>query len=273
MNIDFKYKLNSGNDIPALGIGTYKSRPGNETIKALEYALEIGYRHIDTAHMYGNEMDVGKVIKESGIKREEIFITTKLWNDDHGFDNAMKAFDKSYSNLGLEYIDLYLIHWPVTGRRLETWKALEKLYAQGVVKSIGVSNYTIKHIQETLNNSEIKPSVNQVEFHPFLFQKELMVFCEKHNIKLEAYSPLTRGEKFSNPIINSLSQKYDKSPAQIMIRWALQHNLIVIPKSVHPQRIKENADVFDFNLSEDDMKILDDLGDNYRITWDPSNVE
>lgn len=273
MDINFRHRLNNDYLIPAIGIGTYKTKPGKETLESLEFALEIGYRHIDTAAFYGNEKYVGQAIKNSGIKREEIFVTTKLWNDDHGFKNAISAFEQSYNNLGIDYIDMYLIHWPVSGRRLETWRALEKLYGEGVVKSIGVSNYTIKHLQETLNKSEIKPVINQVEMHPFLHQNELVEFCEKHNVKVSAYSPLTRGEKFSNPVIKKLANKYDKSPAQIMIRWALQRGLVVIPKSVTKERIKENIEVFDFIISSEDMELINSLNSDYRITWDPSNVE
>lgn len=273
MDINHKYKLNNGIEIPALGIGTYRSQPGRETVEAIEFALELGYRHIDTAAMYGNEKEVGQVIRESGIKREEIFVTTKLWNDDHGFKNTLSAFDRSYKNLNIDYIDLYLIHWPVTGRRVESWKALEKLYGEGIVKAIGVSNYTIRHLQETLNNSEIKPAVNQVEMHPFLYQKDLIDFCEKHDVRIEAYSPLTRGTKFKDPVIISFVEKYGKTPAQIMIRWALQNEFVVLPKSVHQNRIKENSEVFDFEISESDMAILNELNNDFRITWDPSNVE
>ncbi len=273
MDINHKYKLNNGIEIPALGIGTYRSLPGRETIEALETALEYGYRHIDTAAMYGNEKEVGQVIRESGIKREDIFVTTKLWNDNHGFKNALGAFDTSYKNLNIDYVDLYLIHWPVTGRRVESWKALEKLYGEGIVKAIGVSNYTIRHLQETLNNSEIKPAVNQVEMHPFLYQKDLIDFCEKHDVKIEAYSPLTRGTKFKDPVILSIVEKYGKTAPQIMIRWALQNDFVVLPKSVHKNRIKENSEVFDFEISEADMKMLNELNNDFRITWDPSNVE
>ncbi|MFZ0391357.1 MAG: aldo/keto reductase [Calditrichia bacterium] len=264
--------LNNGIKMPRFGLGVYLADSGKETQRAVEHALASGYRLIDTARMYGNEKDVGTAVRNSGISRDEVFITTKLWNSDHGFEKAQRAFEKSLRELNLDYIDLFLIHWPVENIRNETWKALERIVKSKQCRAIGVSNYTISHLKELLSDSETAPAINQVEFSPFLYQKELLEFCREHEIQLEAYSPLTRGKKFDHPLLQKLSEKYRKSPAQIMIRWSLQHDLIVIPKSTNPQRIEENAQVFDFVIEEDDMNTLDGLDDNYRVSWDPSNI-
>ncbi len=273
MTIDSAIKLNNNIEIPRLGLGVYLCKAGKETFNAVTWALGNGYRHIDTARAYKNEGDVGKAVKESGIKREDIFITTKLWNQDQGYENALKAFDASMDDLGLDYVDLYLIHWPIEGKRRESWRALEKIYIDGRAKSIGVSNYTIKLLKEMDNYTEIKPVINQVEFHPFLFQEDLLEYCRIKNVQLEAYSPLVRAEKFDDPYVKILAEKYSKSPAQLMIRWSLQHDLVVIPKSAHKERIKENSEVFDFEISAEDMEKMDSLNQDYRIAWDPTNVE
>jgi diketogulonate reductase-like aldo/keto reductase len=242
-----------------LGLGVYQTPPGETTQSAVKYALDIGYRHIDTAWLYGNEKDVGRAILKSGIPREEVFVTTKLWNTDQGYSSTLRACQKSLEHLGLSYVDLYLIHWPVQGMGNETWKAMIHLLGEGKARAIGVSNYDIFNLQEILENFDIAPSVNQVEFHPFLYQKELLKFCRKHNIQLEAYSPLTRAVKLGHSTITSIAQKYGKTPAQILIRWSLQHRLVVIPKSIHENRIKENSQVFDFEINEEDMKMLNSL--------------
>lgn len=272
-NISDSAKLNNGIDIPYLGFGLYLTEPGKEAQKAVHFALNAGYRHIDTAKFYNNENDVAKAIKESRISRENIFITTKLWNDDQGYERTFKAFEKSLKELETGYIDLYLLHWPVPGKRLESWKALEKLYKEGKIKSIGVSNFTIKHLKEFLDNCEIIPAVNQVEFSPYLYQKELLEFCNQNNIQLEAYSPLTRARKLNDKRLIQIAEAYSKTPAQILIRWALEHEVVVLPKSSHEARIKENADVFDFQISEDDMNTLDSMSENLRVAWDPTNLE
>ena len=273
MTIDSTIKLNNNIEIPRFGLGVYLSKPGKKTFDAVIWALEAGYRHIDTAKAYKNEGDVGKAVKESGIKREEIFVTTKLWNEDQGFESALKAFDNSLDDLGFDYVDLYLIHWPVEKKRRESWRALEKIYSEGRAKSIGVSNYTIKHLKEMDNYAEIKPVINQVEFHPFLYQKDLLDYCRIKEIQLEAYSPLARAEKLDDPNIQTIARNYSKSTAQLLIRWSIQHNLVVIPKSVHKERIIENSRVFDFEISEEDMEKLDSLNEDIRIAWDPTNVE
>ena len=265
-------RLNNGVMIPRLGLGVYQSPPGQVTQKAVEYALKIGYRHIDTARIYNNESDVGAALRNRGINREDVFITTKLWNSDHGYETALKACDASLKRLGLKYLDLYLIHWPVPEIRNESWQALAQLLKDGKCRSIGVSNYTIQHLTELLEDAEVVPMVNQVEFSPFLYQKQLLEYCEKNKIQLEAYSPLTQGQKLNDPRIQQIAKKHNKTPAQVLIRWSLQHNLVTIPKSVREERIKENSQVFDYNLTTEDMQILDSLDESFRNSWDPTNM-
>ncbi|MGQ9798199.1 MAG: aldo/keto reductase [Ignavibacterium sp.] len=273
MNINSRCKLNNGYEMPYFGLGVYKIAPGKETIEAVSYALQVGYRLIDTAAVYGNEKEVGIAVKQSGIPRKEIFITTKLWNDDHGYDATLKAFDESLKRLQLDYVDLYLIHWPVPKLRKDSWKALERIYRDGKALSIGVSNYMIKHLEELKTYAEIIPTVNQVEFSPFLYQKDLLDYCRENKIEVEAYSPLARMKRKDNPVVNSIAKKYGKTHAQVLIRWCLEHKLIVIPKSSDKKRIKENADVFDFKLDEEDMRKLNSLNENFRVSWDPTEIE
>lgn len=259
--------LNNGVEIPRLGLGVYQSPTGETTLRAVRYALKIGYRHIDTAWLYGNEGDVGRAVLESGIPREEVFITTKVWNSDQGYDSTLKACERSLRRLRLSYVDLYLIHWPVEGMGKDTWRAMIQLSKEGKARAIGVSNYEIFHLQDILENFDVVPSVNQVEFHPFLYQEELLQFCRNNNIQLEAYSPLTRGEKLNHPTPIRLAKKYGKTSAQILIRWSLQHDLVVIPKSIHENRIKENSEVFDFQLGEEDMKLLNSLNEDLHTVF------
>lgn len=265
--------LNNGVKMPWLGLGVYKAKEGDEVVGAVKSALETGYRSIDTAAFYENERGVGRGIKESGVPREEIFVTTKVWNSQQGYESTLQAFEESRRKLGLEYIDLYLIHWPVKGKYKETWKALEKLYKDGWVRAIGVSNFQIHHLQDVLGDCEVKPAVNQVEYHPYLTQKELHTFCRENGIQLEAWSPLARGQILDHPTIVELERKYNKTPAQIVLRWDLQHEVVTIPKSVSPQRIKENADIFDFQLSGEDMERLDGMNRNRRIGPDPDHFD
>ena len=265
-------ELNNGVKIPRLGLGVYQSAPGQTTKKAVEYALKIGYRHIDTARIYGNESDVGMAVRESGVKREDIFVTTKLWNGDQGYENSLKACDESLKRLGLTYLDLYLIHWPVQNALAESWKALVGLLKEGKCRSIGVSNYTIHHLTELLETSDTVPAVNQVEFSPFLYQKQLLDYCERKKIQVEAYSPLTQGDKLNHPTIRQIAKSHSKTQAQIMIRWGIEHKLVTITKSIHEERIRENAQVFDFHLTADDMRSLDSLDENFRNSWDPTNI-
>jgi methylglyoxal/glyoxal reductase len=264
-------KLNSGQEIPMLGLGVYQTPAGRVTQEAVKFALKTGYRHIDTASLYGNEEDVGRGVRDGGVPREQVFVTTKLWNSDHGYDSALAACDKSLRRLGLGYIDLYLIHWPVTELRGETWKALVELQRRGSCRAIGVSNYTVRHLQELLDSSEVTPAVNQVEFNPFLYQEDLLRFCNDKGIQLEAYSPLTRGHKLRHPTVVDVAKRYSKSPAQVMIRWSLQHGLVVIPKSARPERIRENSEVFDFEISSADMSRLDSLSEDLHTDWDPTH--
>ena len=263
-------KLNSGQEMPVLGLGVFQTPAGKVTREAVKFALKVGYRHVDTASVYGNEEDVGRGVKESGVPREKVFVTTKLWNTDHGYDSALSACEKSLRRLGLGYIDLYLIHWPVPELRKETWKALEELQRRGSCRAIGVSNYTIRHLSE-LGSSEAVPAVDQVEFNPFLYQEELLRFCDDRGIQVEAYSPLTRGRKLHHPAVVEVARRHSKSPAQVMIRWGLQHGLVVIPKSTRPERIKENSEVFDFEISKADMSKLDALSEDLHTAWDPTD--
>jgi diketogulonate reductase-like aldo/keto reductase len=270
IKIDTKIKLNNGVQMPVFGLGTYQMQNGRETYQAVLYALQVGYRLIDTAKMYENEKDVGEALIKSGIPREEVFITTKLWNSNHGYQSTIDAYNRSLKALGFSYIDLYLIHWPVGGLRNETWKAMEYLLKAGKCRAIGVSNYTISHLEELLENSSTVPAVNQVEFSPYLYQKDLLEFCHSYNIQLEAYSPLTKGHKLNDPKLMAIASKYSKTSAQILIRWALQHQVVVIPKSSRKERIRENSEVFDFSISTEDMKVLDSFNQGLRTSWDPS---
>jgi methylglyoxal/glyoxal reductase len=272
LTINDKAKLNNGVEILCFGLGVYLIH-GKSVLESIQWAFEAGYRHIDTAKFYENEKEVGQAIRNSAIPRLEIFVTTKLWNDDHGYNNARKAFYKSLERFGLDYIDLFLIHWPGGNKREETWKALESLYKEGVCKAIGVSNYTISHLRNTLEIAEIIPQINQVEFSPFLYQKDLLEFCISNNIQLEAYSPLGKGSILNDSKLIEMANKYSKSAAQILIRWCLQHRVVVIPKSSNKTRIFENANVFDFQISADDMDKLDSFNKNLHVTWDPSGVK
>jgi diketogulonate reductase-like aldo/keto reductase len=252
-------KLNNGIEMPRLGLGTFQSERGSETRSAVRWALEAGYRHIDTAAIYGNEADVGAAIRESGIPREEIFITTKLWNGSQRYDAALRAYDESVRLLGVEQVDLYLVHWPIRETRKEAWRALLRLYEEGRVRAIGVSNYTVRHLNELLADSPLVPAVNQFEVHAFNTRLELVGFCQQAGIVAESYSPLSRGAKLNDPRLAAVARRYEKTPAQVLIRWVLQHGMVVIPKSVRRERILENADVFDFEISAQDLRELDGL--------------
>jgi diketogulonate reductase-like aldo/keto reductase len=267
LNLDSTIRLNNGLEIPRLGLGVYQTSPGRSTRDAVQYALEIGYRHIDTAMIYGNEADVGKAVRESGLERDKIFVTTKVWNSDQGYDSTIKACNKSLERLGLKYIDLYLVHWPVKGVNNETWKAMEYLLKEGKVNAIGVSNFMINHLEEILYESDVVPSINQVEFHPFLYQQNLLRFCNDKNIQVEAYSPLTRAKKLEDHNILDIAKKYEKTTAQILIRWGLQHGLVVLPKSIHRDRIKQNSQVFDFQIGSGDMALLDSLNEDLQTVF------
>jgi diketogulonate reductase-like aldo/keto reductase len=261
--------LNSGASIPQVGLGVWQIPKGAPCRNAVLAALKHGYRHVDTARIYGNERDVGEAIRESGIPRAEVFVTTKLWNDDQGYDSTLEAFDASLERLGLEYIDLYLIHWPVPGKRKESWRALEKLHRDKRAKAIGVSNFLVPHLTELLQDAEIVPAANQIELSPFLQHRETRAFCKEKGIVVEAYSPLTRGEKLRDPRLAKIAGRVKKTPAQVMLRWGVQHGLVVLPKSANAGRIAENAGLFDFELDADAMKELDALEEGLATGWDP----
>src|SRR3989338_3919413 len=269
MDIRTTIKLNNGIKIPILGLGMWQIPNGKVCEEAVLAGLSAGYRHIDTAAIYENEESVGNAIRKSNIARKEIFAATKLWNDDH--NDVEKAFNESLSRLHLDYVDLYLMHFPVPERN-KSWKILERICKSGKAKAIGVSNFTIRHLKQLLEKADIIPAVNQVEFHPYLYQKELLDFCNKNKIKVEAYSPLTHGYKLKDPKLVEIGKKYNKSAAQVLIKWGLQHGLIAIPKSSKKERITENSSVFDFEISEEDMKKLDGFNENLRTCWDPTNA-
>ena len=262
--INIKLKLNDGCAIPQLGLGVWQIPAGRKCEAAVLAALEAGYRHIDTASFYGNEESVGAAVKASGIGREEIFVTTKLWNRDQGYESALSAFDESLKRLSLEYIDLYLIHWPGhnAGARLDSWRALTELHEGDQAKSIGVSNYEVRHLEELLEKSSLVPTVNQIEFHPFIYDKQLSIleFCKAQGIVVEAYSPLNRGHNMNEPVLEGVARQHGKSVVQVMLRWAIQHGTVPIPKSAHPERIRENLEIFDFELTKDEMHAVNQLG-------------
>ncbi|KAI7817599.1 2,5-didehydrogluconate reductase [Gamsiella multidivaricata] len=267
------YALSNARQIPLLGLGVYLIEPGKATEDAVLWALQAGYRHIDTASMYRNEVSVGNAIRKSGIPRDQIFVTTKLYDHDQGFESAISACELSLEKLGLDYIDLYLIHSPNPGpeRRNDSWKALQKLVALGKVKSIGVSNYGVHHLKELLgSNPTIRPVVNQIEVHPWLTARKLSRFVSLSIIAVEAYSPLSRGHKLEDPMLGKIAAKYSKSPAQVLVRWSLQKGYIVLPKSAHKDRIEQNADVFDFDLADGDMNVMDSFNEGYVSGWDPT---
>lgn len=264
--------LRGGVEMPVLGLGVWQAAAGKETRRAVAEALAAGYRHVDTASAYQNEADVGAAIRESQVPRAEVFVTTKLWNTDHGYDRALQACDGSLRRLGLEQVDLYLVHWPVEGIRGETWRAMERILADGKARAIGVSNYTVRHLDELLARARVPPSVDQVEFSPFLYQRALLEHCRLHGIQLEAYGPLVRGQKMDHPALARVAARHGRTPAQVLLRWGLQHGLAVIPKSVRPERIRENADLFGFALEAAEMDALDRLDQGYRTSWDPTDA-
>jgi diketogulonate reductase-like aldo/keto reductase len=273
LTITSTLRMNNGVEIPRFGLGTWQAEKGSEARQAVLWALEAGYRHIDTAAIYGNEEDVGAAVAESGLPRQDIFVVTKVWNGDQGYDTTLKACEASLKKLKLDFLDLYLVHWPVSGLRQETWRALVKLAEQGLCRSIGVSNFTVRHLDELLTGSPVVPAANQIEFSPFLNRAALKEYCQSRGIVVEAYSPLARSRKLDDPRLVGVANKYGKTPAQVAIRWALQHDLVVIPKSVRKERIVENSAVFDFALSAEDMALMDTFNEDYWTINESFNPE
>ena len=271
MNIKDTLELHNGVHMPRLGLGVYKS--GDATKESVLTALEAGYRHIDVAAVYGNEREVGEAIRESGLKRDEIFVTTKLWNDDMRAGIQREAAEKSLEALGMDYVDLYLIHWPVKNCYIESWHILEDLYREGKARAIGVSNFQMNHLMDLMAHSKVVPMVNQIECHPYLNQHFLRSFCNKTGIQVTAWAPLGRAHLFEDPVIVKLAEKYGRTPAQIILRWELQNDIIVIPKSVHRERIIENCKLFDFELTPEDMALMDGLNQDRRFGPSPDTFD
>ncbi|MDR4997131.1 aldo/keto reductase [Bacillus altitudinis] len=265
--------LANGVKMPKLGFGVWQVKDGEEAVNAVKDALEAGYRSIDTAAAYQNEEGVGKAIQQSDISRDDLFITTKVWNNDQGYESTLEAFEVSMNKLGLDVLDLYLIHWPVEGKYKETWKALEKLYKDGRIRAIGVCNFHQHHLEDLLEEAEVVPMVNQIELHPKLTQEPLRDYCKGKGIHVEAWSPLGSGKLLNHPVLQDLAKKHDKSVAQVILRWDLQHGIITIPKSVTKSRIIENTQVFDFELSAHEMGVIDQLNEDERTGPDPDNFD
>ncbi|MBP1970683.1 diketogulonate reductase-like aldo/keto reductase [Virgibacillus natechei] len=265
--------LNNGVKMPGFGLGVYKVEDGDVVIHSVKTAIEHGYRSIDTASFYDNETGVGQAIKESGVPREELFITSKVWNDDQGYEQTLQSFETSLKKLGVDYLDLYLIHWPVKDMYKDTWRAMEKLYEDGKIRAIGVSNFHIQHLENLLADCTVKPVINQVEYHPHLTQVELHTFCKRENIQLEAWSPLKRGKLFDDPTIIDIADKHGKTPAQVILRWDLQNDVVTIPKSITEERIIENANIYDFSLTDEEMNKISELNKNDRAGTNPDRYD
>ncbi|MGY2610673.1 aldo/keto reductase [Bacillus pretiosus] len=276
-NLQSTTTLHNGVEMPWFGLGVFKVEDGPELVEAVKSAIKAGYRSIDTAAIYGNEKAVGEGIragiKEAGITREDLFITSKVWNSDQGYETTLAAYEESLKKLELDYLDLYLVHWPVEGKYKDTWRALETLYKEDRVRAIGVSNFQIHHLKDVLAGAEMKPMINQVEYHPRLTQKELQAFCKEQGIQMEAWSPLMQGQLLDNETLQEIADKYDKTTAQIILRWDLQSEVVTIPKSTKEHRIVANADIFNFELTKEDMEKIDALNENHRVGPDPDNFD
>ena len=274
--------LNNGVLIPELGFGTFLTEDGETCVNAVRTALNVGYTHIDTAAVYGNEVSVGRGIRESGKDRKDVFVTSKVWNTERGYDKTLRAFDRTLADLGLDYLDLYLIHWTANRKQFgdeapklnaETWRALEKLYRDGRIRAIGLSNFMPHHIDDLMQTAEIKPMVDQIEYHPGLTQPDCVDYCKKNGIVVEAWSPLGRGKVLQDPDLASVAERHHKTPAQVVIRWVMQKGVVALVKSTHENRIRENFDVFDFELSEEDMKLIDAIKSTARIGAEPDECD
>ena len=273
-------ELSNGVNIPCVGYGTWKTPDGEETVQAVVNALQCGYRHIDTAQLYGNEESVGRGIRESGLSRQDVFVTTKLKNTEQGYDSTLKAFEGSLKRLGLEYLDLYLIHWPIPGMYKEnwkqvsrdTWKAMERLYEEKLIRAIGLSNFLPHHIENLEASANVQPAVDQLEIHPTFTQKETVKYCQDKGILVEAWSPLGHGAVLENETLKEIAGAHKKSVAQVALRWELQQGILPISKSLNPGRMKQNSEIFDFQLTEQEMKIITDLGEDGRTGPDPDNI-
>lgn len=273
MNLSSTRTLHNGVKMPIMGLGVWKVDNGEEASNAVKWALQAGYRMIDTAAAYKNEEGVGHGIKASGVAREEIFVTTKVWNSDQGYEKTLKAYDDSLQRLNLDYVDLYLIHWPVAGQFVDTWRAMEQLYKEGRVRAIGVCNFHQHHLEELMKTAEIKPMVNQIELHPQLTQEPLRSYCREQEIEVEAWSPLGQGKLLQDPVLVGIGERYQKTAAQVILRWDIQKQVITIPKSVNHDRILQNADVFDFELSSEELAKIDALNKNARFGADPDDFD
>ncbi len=276
-NLQDTTTLSNGVKMPGLGIGVFKVEEGPELVNAVKFAIKHGYRSIDTAAIYQNEEGVGQAIKEglteTELSREDLFVTSKVWNSDLGYESTLAAFETSLKKLQLDYLDLYLIHWPVAGKYKDAWCALETLYKEGKVRAIGVSNFQVHHLEDLMKDAEIKPMINQVEFHPRLTQEEVRAFCKANDIQVEAWSPLAQGQLLDNPVLQEIANHYNKSIAQVILRWDLQNGVVTIPKSTKEHRIVENADVFDFELTNEHMEQINQLNENHRVGPDPDNFD
>lgn len=266
-------KLNTGDTIPQIGLGLWLNKNERKCIASIHAALKAGYRHFDTAQIYKNEAFVGAAFKDSQYDRKEFFLTTKIWNDNFWWDDLIPSLDESLTKLQTDYVDLLLLHFPVTETRRPAWRKMEEVQESGKAKAIGVSNYTVAHLEELLSECKVKPAVNQVELHVYLQQPELVEFCRKQAIVVEAYSPLAHGHGIDNKVLRKIASKHSKSPAQVMLRWLVNKGLVVLPKSVHPERIKENFEIFDFKLDADDADEIKQLEANYRTCWDPTHIQ
>ena len=271
MNIETRIPMNTGAGIPIFGFGVWQAQEGAEARQAVRWALEAGYRHLDTAAIYGNEQSVGQAMKESGIARSDIFLTTKLWNGEMRAHRQMKAFEESLNKLGCDYVDLYLIHWPVPGVYMESWKVMEEIYQSGRAKAIGVSNFKVRQLKELLGSCKVVPAANQMEFNPLMQDNELLELCRQKGIVFESWSPLGGGGLVNDPSIAAIGAKYGKTGPQAILRWIIQKGIAVFPKSVHQARIKENAAIFDFELSAEDMAAIDGMNKNERTGADPDS--